>query len=142
MANKAKDLSLRDRIRECNDVEFELVDCSTEWGCTIEMRSPTSTETSELEEWAAAHAQADEENPDPKRFRGMKEKYIVACAFDPNSGKQLFNDADMEWLAEKNGKVIERLWVVAQRLVGLTEVEADALGKSSGKEGPKNSGTT
>ncbi len=106
------------------------------------MRSPTSAETSELEEWAAARSQEDEKNPDPKRFRGMKEKYIVACAFDPDSGKQLFSEADMEWLKEKSGKVIERLWVVAQRLVGLTEVEAEALGKGSGKEGQRNSGTT
>ncbi len=141
MANKTKDLSLRDKIRECNDIDFELVECK-EWGCTVEMRSPTSAETSELEEWSSARSQEDEETPDPKRFRGMKEKYIVACAFDPESGKQLFSEADMEWLAEKSGKVIDRLWVVAQRLVGLTEVEAEALGKGSGKEGPKSSGTT
>ncbi len=135
VAAKTKGLTLRDKIRECDDVEFELVDCKKEWGCVIEMRSPTSAETSELEEWASAHAQRDEETPDPKRFRGMKEKYIVACAFNPADGKQLFSEADMEWLKEKSGKVIERLWTVAQRLVGLTEAEADELGKTSAKEG-------
>lgn len=134
MAAKNKGLTLRDQIRECNDIDFELVECP-EWKCTIEMRSPTSEETSELEEWAAAHAQSDEETPDPKRFRGMKEKYIVACAFNPEDGKQLFSEADMEWLKDKSGKVIERLWVVAQRLVGLTEAEADELGKNSDTEG-------
>ncbi len=135
MVFKNKGLTLRDKIRECNDIDFELVDCTKEWGCTIEMRSPTSAETSELEEWAAARTQPDEEKIDPTRFRGMKEKYIVACAFNPEDGKQLFSEADMEWLREKNGKVIERLWTVAQRLVGLTEAEADDLGKSSEKEG-------
>ena len=134
MADKNEGLTLRHRIRECNDIDVELVKCP-EWKCTIEMRSPTSAETSELEEWASAHAQPDEETPDPKRFRGMKEKWIVACAFNPQDGKQLFSEADLEWLKEKSGKVIERLWTVAQRLVGLTEVEADALGKNSGKEG-------
>ena len=133
MAAKNKGLTLRDKIRKCNDIDKELVECP-EWKCTVEMRSPTSDETSELEEWAAARAQKDEENPDPKRFRGMKEKYIVACAFNPEDGKQLFSEADMEWLREKNGRVIERLWTVAQRLVGLTEVEADDLGKNSAKE--------
>lgn len=134
MASKNKGLTLRDKIRECDDVDREVVDCP-EWKCKIEMRSPTSAQTSELEQWASARAPKEDETPDPKRFEGMKEKYIIACAFNPDDGKQIFSEADIEWLKEKSGKVIERLWTVAQRLTGLAEDEAEALGKNSAKEG-------
>ena len=142
MANKAKVLSLRDRIRAIEDIESELVEVP-EWKCVIDMRAPTSAEASALEEWAAEHAgKTDDENPDPRRFRGMKEQYIMCCAYDPDTGNQLFSESDLEWLRGKNAKVIERLWKIAQRLVGLTEDEAEAVGKNLGKEETKSSGTT
>lgn len=131
MADKNKGLSLREKIKACNDIESVLVDIP-EWGCKIEMRTPTSREASALEEWSAAHAPKEGDDPDPSRFRGLKEQYIMACAYDPDSGKQLFGLSDMDWLGDKNAKVIERLWRIAQGLVGLTPEEEDDLGKVSG----------
>ena len=142
MADKNKGLSLRDRIRAAEDIFSEKVTIA-EWGVTIEMRSPTSLEASALEEWCAARAPKDgEEEAMPGRFRGMKQQYIMCCAYDPKSGKQVFSDSDMDWLLEKNSAVIDRLWKIAQRLVGLSDEEAEDLGKGSGKEAAKSSGST
>lgn len=142
MADKNKGLSLRDRIKAAQDITSELVEVK-EWGCTIEMRSPTSLEALALEEWCADRAPQDEdEAPQPGRYRGMKEHYVMCCAYEPGTGKQLFSESDMDWLQDKNAAVIQRLYKIAQRLVGLTDEEAEDLGKDSGKEGQKSSGST
>ncbi len=142
MADKTKGLSLRDRIRECDDITRELVKVP-EWNCAIEMRSPTAAEGYALEEWyLAAKGSDDDKTPNPAKFRGMKERYISCCAYDPDTGKQLFGEEDIEWLQEKSSNVIEGLWNVASRLTGLTEDEAEKLGKSLESGEAKGSGST
>ncbi len=117
MADKNKGLSLRDRIKAAQDITSELVEVK-EWGCTLDMRSPTSLEASALEEWCAARAPENEdEAPQPGRYRGMKQQYIMCCAYEPGTGKQVFSESDMEWLLDKNAAVIDRLWKIAQLLV-------------------------
>ncbi len=148
MADKSK--SLRDRIREASDITTELVDVP-EWGCTIEMRSPTSNEACVLEEWSYGRSGPEEKKAaegdetakvDPKKFRGLAEQYVIICAHNPETGKMLFSGKDADWLGGKNSAVINRLYKVARRLTGLTEEEASDLGKGSEAEGGPSSGST
>lgn len=117
-------MSLKDKIKNADDRGTETVEVP-EWGVTLELRSPTVAERSEL---IAAMADINGEAPSAADYTRSYVQLVIATAHDPETGERVFSDEDAEWLAEKNGAVLNTAWEAAQRVAGL-DVKAVDLGK-------------
>ncbi len=103
--------TLRDKILAADDIEARQVEVP-EWGVTVEIRTPTVRRRGEL----MAEFMQDGELDYVKLYPAL----VVATAYDPDSGEQLFTIADMDALAEKSAKALETLGEVAVELAGMT----------------------
>ncbi|ARK50036.1 hypothetical protein [Burkholderia pseudomallei] len=112
----------RAAILAANDLTTVTVDVS-EWGGAAIIRSMTGAqrdayETSLMTKDAAGRYSVDTEN--------MRAKLVIFTAVD-ETGTLLFTLDDLPALAGKNAAVIERLFVAAQRINGLSkDAVADA----------------
>ena len=72
----------------------------------------------------------------------MRAKLIAFCAVD-DEGVRLWSDADAEELGKGRADVLNRLYNVAARLSGITDEDAEELGKPSSQEtsGSSSSGS-
>lgn len=61
---------------------------------------------------------------------------VIRCAYDPETGKRLFSDADAEFLSSKPMSLFTELFAAARRVSGLTESdeEVDAGLKATGSD--------
>lgn len=119
--------ALRDTILAAADTESEVVDVP-EWGVKLEMRSPSARERTRMLKAAMIEG---ETTPDLEKFGPA---LIVATAFDPDTGEQVFTVDDIVALGDKSAQVVERLSTVSMRLAGM---RADAV-----DEGKDDSSTT
>ena len=62
--------------------------------------------------------------------QNVRARLLVRCLCD-ESGKRLFADADAKELGQKSGRVLDRLFDVAQKTNGLTKADVDDLSKNS-----------
>lgn len=107
-------MSLRDKLLSLTPtLTSELVDVP-EWDATIGVRSMT----------AGAQARMAGATGGEVFF-----KAIVECCFDPETGTQLFQPADVEWLEGQDPKAVARLGEAAMRVSG-----ADGDAVDQGKE--------
>lgn len=112
----------RATILAANDLATETVDVS-EWGGAVIIRSMTGAqrdayETSLMTKDASGRYTIDTEN--------MRAKLVIFTAVN-EAGAPLFTLNDLPALAGKNAAVIERLFVAAQRINGLSkDAVADA----------------
>ena len=56
-------------------------------------------------------------------YEKMYPDMVIACSYDPETGKLLFNESDKGWLMEKSCSAIELIATKAMRLSGLTGIE-------------------
>lgn len=61
-------------------------------------------------------------------FRNLRAKLVAFCCID-ESGQRIFADGDVEALGNVRADVLNRLFTVAQRLSGITQEDAEELGK-------------
>ncbi|ARK96168.1 hypothetical protein [Burkholderia pseudomallei] len=112
----------RAAILAANDLATVTVDVS-EWGGAVIIRSMTGAqrdayETSLMTKDASGRYTIDTEN--------MRAKLVIFTAVD-ETGTPLFTLDDLPALASKNAAVIERMFVAAQRINGLSkDAVADA----------------
>lgn len=108
-------MSLREKLlSQTATLQSETVDVP-EWDATIGVRSMT----------AGAQARLAGATGGQALFRA-----IIECCFDPETGEQLFQDADTAWLEAQDGKAIGRLGEACMRVSGADETAVD-----SGKDG-------
>tara|TARA_Y100000593_G_C4316180_1_gene340988 strand:+ start:3519 stop:3872 length:354 start_codon:yes stop_codon:yes gene_type:complete len=113
----------RDAIFNAKDTdvhEFEV----PEWGGTILLRSMTGKQRNNYEYWAMI--QSKKEFPD---YRGIREKLILSCAVD-EKGQPLFEEDDLEALAEKNSDVIDRIHEKCREICGMDEDAVEEAAKN------------
>lgn len=92
--------NLRDKIKATNDLKKKEVHVE-EWDCTFFLRELTAKERISIEFMLA------EESNEKKHLIGPMA--ICYSAVDKN-GNAIFDAGDFSWMAEKNGKVVERLF--------------------------------
>lgn len=109
-------MSLRDQILEADDIERRVVHVP-EWGCTVEMRSPSGAERGRVV------ALLGREDPDPTLLYAA---LLIPTLYDPESGERLFAPEDAEALSAKHGGVLERLSNVALELTAITPEAVEA----------------
>lgn len=111
-------MNLRERIFAAKDIESRMVSVP-EWDAVVELRTPTVLRRGEM----IAEFMRDDGKIDYVR---MYPALVVATAYDPETGEQLFTLEDISALSEKSAKALERLGEVAVELAGM-EKAADRL---------------
>ena len=105
-------MSLRDTILSADDLKESIEDVP-EWGVKILLRGMTGRQRVLYVESAG----------DRREF--MYSDILIATAYDPETGKPVFDPADREALAEKSGGVLERLALKAMKLSGVSLEDAE-----------------
>jgi hypothetical protein len=96
------------------------------WGRTVRIREMTLLDRSAFE--IAVYNV-------PSRGIRLRSELLVRVCTDPATGERIFRDEDAERLAVTSAKAVQVLFLPALRLSGLTEEEADELGKAPGASG-------
>ncbi len=104
-------MSLRDKIKEVDDIRKETATIAV-WGdAEVEVRSLTGTQR------ANNLTESMDENGKLDQIKFHKGLILNTC-FDPETGERLFADDD-DWIMQKNAAAIEQLIGVAMRVSGL-----------------------
>jgi hypothetical protein len=97
-------------------------------GGRVKLRSLNSAQRTRIED----HIQIFD-NPDTKlkgvRQSGIKEMAIAEAAIDED-GRQLFSEEDVQLIASKNAKVVDRLWEKIAVMSGIGEMARDEAAKN------------
>lgn len=120
---------LRDKILSYDDLVTQRVEVPEWGGLVVELRTPTVLTRGQL----VAQFMGDNAAVDYVR---MYPSLIVATAYDPDTGEQLFTLDDMDALAGKSSKAMERLASVAMELAGMTDADQIEAGKDDSMTTP------
>jgi hypothetical protein len=109
----------RDQILSAQDLPTETV-AVPEWGGDVLVRGLTGTERDAYE--ASMVKQVG--NQAKMNMDNMRAKLVALCIVD-ETGKRIFTQADAETLGKKSGTGLQRVFLVAQRLSGLTTKDVE-----------------
>lgn len=114
-------MSLREQILGAKDIKSEKVEVP-EWGVTVEVRGLTGKQRARIYDacWKNGRIDAEKLNP----------LLIIATAYDPGTGKPIFEDADRDVLSEKSASSLEQVTQVAMRLSGLVPGQLEEAEKN------------
>lgn len=116
-------MSLRDQIFATQDIPSEMVDVP-EWGVKLEVRGMTGAERTRIMDIAL-------DNKGGMNLQFVYPEIVIATAFDPETGTQVFTPNDRGTLLSKSATALDRLAGVGMRLSGFTEEASDEKGKDS-----------
>ena len=131
--------TLRDRILQSPGLQPVAVPCP-EWGegVVIHVHPLSADQRDALEEESTELAAEADFAPGAGRKR-LHARAVVRAARDAE-GKPVFRLEDVESLAQKDARVLDRLYRVVDRLSAVSEEEVSALlGKSGGTPGAASS---
>jgi hypothetical protein len=116
-------VSLRDQIFAIQDIPSEMVEVP-EWGVKLEVRGMTGAERTRIMDLAI-------DNKGGMNLQFVYPEIVIATAFDPETGLQVFTPNDRGTLLSKSATALDRLAGVGMRLSGFTEEASDEKGKDS-----------
>lgn len=132
-------MSWREHIKstECNG-RSEAIHCP-EWDkkdsegkviekCIFHVRTMTGGERDAYD--AAGIAMRKEQGEDVPWWRHIRARLLVMCVVTPD-GERAFEDHDYEWLSDKDGRAIQRLWNAASEWNKVTGADIEELKKTS-----------
>lgn len=106
-------------ILEFNDLKQEKLSVP-EWGGDVFIRIMTGIERDKFEEWAASSG---------KSLQGIRARIASMCLVD-ETGKNLFDEGDIEALGKKSAAALERVVAAAQKLNAVSEEDVKELAKN------------
>lgn len=113
----------RDSILSAPDVVIEKVEVP-EWGGSVYVKSLSGMERDAFE-----GSLVSKDGKNTVKYDNIRAKLVAKTACD-DSGKRLFNDADIMDLTRKSASALQRVFEVAQRLSGINETAVqDATGE-------------
>ncbi|MGQ4513700.1 hypothetical protein [Streptomyces sp. DW26H14] len=110
----------RDAILGASDVQIETVDVP-EWGDKVHVKGLTGRELDDYQN-SLRKIVRDQVVVQPNAHSKLLVKALV-----DERGDRLFGDKDVDALARKSGRVLDRLWDVAARLSGITDEEQEEI---------------
>jgi len=116
-------VSIRDQILAKQDIPSEMVDVP-EWGVKVEVRGMTGAERTRIMDKAT-------QNAGDVNLQFVYPEIVIATAFDPETGEQVFKPSDRDALLAKSATALDRIAAVGMRLSGFTAESSDNLGKDS-----------
>ena len=102
--------SIRDRIAAARPYVSELVEVE-EWDATVEVRSLSLGERQAM----MVQLVDDDGNLDKEVLEAA---YIQACSWDPDTGKRVFADDDLDFIQSRPAGSMDKLGNVAMKLSG------------------------
>ncbi len=111
----------REAILKANDIEKREV-YVPEWGGSVYVRGMTGRERDQFE----ANIIRQRGRNTEINMKNARAKLVVMCTVD-QEGNRLFTDADVALLANKSAKALDRIFVVAQELSGITREDMEEL---------------
>jgi hypothetical protein len=119
----------RDQILNADDLKYEEMD-TPEWGGVVRLKVMTGIERDDFEQ-----SVFDMKGKDTKvNLKNFRAKLLVKVIVD-EAGKRVFEEADIERLALKNSKVLDRLFNKAQEINGIGQKEvAELTGNSEASQ--------
>lgn len=111
----------REAILKANDIEKREV-YIPEWGGSVYVRGMTGRERDQFE----ANIIRQRGRNTEINMKNARAKLVVMCTVD-QEGNRLFTDADVALLSEKSAKALDRIFVVAQELSGITREDMEEL---------------
>jgi len=114
-------VSIRDQILAKQDIPSEMVDVP-EWGVKVEVRGMTGAERTRIMDKAT-------QNAGDVNLQFVYPEIVIATAFDPEGGEQVFKPGDRDALLAKSATALDRIAAVGMRLSGFTAESADDMGK-------------
>ena len=123
---------LRKLVFEAEDIPEEEVTVP-EWGVTILVRGMNGKGRANFLR-RSTNAQGE------VSFENFYPELVIATAFDPETGEQVFEASDREELNRKSGLALNRVAEVAQRLSGLGTADLEEAKKES--EETESNGST
>lgn len=138
----------KEQVREADDIEIEPVPVP-EWGGTVYVRGLTG---SERDQWEAEFVKASkgmiEAEVDGRvqkmNMENSRARLVARCCVDsedPNTAERIFDDEDIEWLGEKSGKALDRVYEKARELSGISEEDVEEMAESLGNGRSGGSGS-
>lgn len=111
----------REQILNANDRTYEVVQCP-EWGGDVRIQSLTGLEYDRFQKEIASGRGKNRD----VRFDHLRTRLIVKCAVDED-GALMFEEADIRRLSSKNSKPIDRLFAACQKIVGMSDDDAEKM---------------
>jgi len=118
-------MKLRDKILAKDDMKKEIVFIK-EWDVSVGVQSMTGLQRAEVLNIATSDGRIVHEKLHPE--------LLIRCLFDPETGEQLFTDADRGSIMSKNASAIELLVSTAMNVSGLGSKAVEELEKNSGSD--------
>lgn len=135
-------------IKALDDRKIELAEVP-EWGYSVYIRGLSGIDR-DAYEMAMIEQKALKDKKTGKRptaelnLTNLRAKLIVRTAVDsddPNTCKPIFTAEDADWIGKKSGAALQRLYIVAQRLSGLSSEDEEELTQELGEGGNDDSGS-
>jgi hypothetical protein len=114
-------VSIREQIINADDIDHEIIDIPV-WGVKIEVRSMTGRARTRLIKTAT-------DNDGQLDMETLYPDMVILCAFDPETGEQIFTQDDRDLLLSKSAGPLEQVALAAMRISGMTPDALDAAGK-------------
>jgi hypothetical protein len=112
-------MSLREKILSIQDIKTEELFIE-EWDSTVQVKGLSGRQRGIYLQGVI----------DPKsgkmKFAAMYPLLVLMSTYDPETEKPLFEEGDIDAIAEKSGSALEKIAQVAQRLSGLSPEESAA----------------
>lgn len=139
MGNKSQDTSSggylgRVQIMDAPSRTYDDV-AVPEWGGKVRVQSLTAEER---DEWEISITNDD--IPREKRLANLRARLVVRTVVD-GDGALLFNVEDAKPLGQKSAAVVERVFMTAAKLSGITAQDVEALASNS-SAGPSGDSST
>jgi hypothetical protein len=114
-------VSIRDQIINADDIEHEIIEVPV-WGVSIEVRSMTGRARTRLIKTAT-------DNDGQLDMETLYPDMVILCAFDPETGEQIFTQDDRDLLLSKSAGPLELIALAAMRISGMTPDAVEVAGK-------------
>ncbi len=121
-------LLTKEQILSANDLDYEEVEVK-EWGGSVRIRCMTGTERDAFES-AIYKIKGDKVEANRENFRSE----LLSRVLCNKDNKLLFNPREVKALGGKSGRVIDRLFDIAQTINGIGKSDVEELTKNSESE--------
>ncbi len=122
------ELLTKEQILSANDLDFEEVEVK-EWGGSVRIRCMTGTERDAFES-AIYKIKGDKVEANRENFRSE----LLSRVLCNKDNKLLFSSKEVRALGGKSGRVIDRLFEIAQKISGIGQKDIEELTKNSESE--------
>ena len=123
--------TLREKALKAKDIKTERLSVPA-WDCEFEIRGLTAGQRAKIVERATVTSKnADGEDVSTVDSKVLNPLLIVASCFDPDTGEQVFEDADADALDQKSAEAYDLVTATILRLNGMAKDDKKAMEKNS-----------